>query len=128
MRRLPLIVLCLTLALVGCTTTKDMASSLPPGDMTRGAALFTQAISGTPPCATCHTLDGVTLVGPSLQGYAARAGTRISGVSARDYTYESIVHPPSYLVSGFGNLMYNQYAQRLSAQQVADLIAYLLTL
>ena len=128
MRQLLTIVTCLTLTVVGCSTPADTASSLPPGDAARGSALFTQSINGTPPCATCHTLDGVTLVGPSLQGFAARAGTRINGVSARDYTYESVVHPASYLVSGFGNLMYNQYAQRLSAQQIADLVAYLLTL
>jgi hypothetical protein len=38
------------------------------------------------------------------------------------------MRPADYLVNGFGNSMYNQYGQRLSPQQIADLTAYLLTL
>jgi mono/diheme cytochrome c family protein len=128
MRQLPIIFIGLALTLVACSTNANSADSLPPGDAARGAALFTQAINGAPPCATCHTLDSTTLVGPSLKGFAAIASTRKSGTSARDYAYESIVRPPAYLVSGFGNLMYNRYAQRLSTQQIADLVDYLLTL
>jgi mono/diheme cytochrome c family protein len=102
--------------------------NLPPGDASQGVQLFTQTINGAPPCSTCHTLDGTALVGPSLQGYAANAQTRIEGTSAEDYTHTSIVQPATYLVSGYGNAMYTQYAQRLTPQQIADLIAYLLTL
>jgi hypothetical protein len=40
--------------------------------------------------------------------------------------HQSVVQPAAYIVSGFGNVMFNQYAQRLSAQQIADLVAYLL--
>jgi hypothetical protein len=63
-----------------------------------------------------------------LQGYAAVAATRVEGLSAEAYTRESIMRPAAFLVSGFPNVMYNQYAQRLTPQQMADLIAYLLTL
>jgi len=38
------------------------------------------------------------------------------------------VNPAAYVVSGFANLMYGQYAQQLSPQETADLIAYILTL
>lgn len=103
------------------------AKDLPPGDIARGANLFKQSIDGAPSCSSCHTMDGTALVGPSLQGYGAAAGVRIDGMSAAEYTFQSIVHPASYTVSGFGNLMYNQYAQHLSAQQIADLSAYLLS-
>ena len=116
------------LALAGCSSTPDTADNLPTGDAARGAALFTQSINGAPPCTQCHTLDDSTLIGPSLHGFASRGGARLDGVSAREYAFRSITRPASYLVSGFGNLMYNQYAQRLSTQQIADLIAYLLTL
>ena len=119
----------LLIALAACSPTPSgTAEPLPPGDAARGAELFTQAVGGAPACSTCHTLDGTALVGPSLQGFGAVAATRVEGQSAEDYTHESIMRPPAYLVSGFSNLMYNQYNQRLSSQQVADLIAYLLTL
>jgi len=101
---------------------------LPPGDASRGATLFTQSVNGAPSCSTCHTVDGSALVGPSLKGFAAVAPTRIEGMTAVDYAHNSIIKPPSYIVSGFPNVMYGQYAQQLTAQQIADLIAYVLTL
>ena len=109
-------------------SSASSGDSLPSGDATRGAALFTQSINGAPACSTCHTLDGSTLVGPSLKGYAAVAATRVEGMSAADYTRNSILQPAAYIVSGFPNLMYGQFAQQLTPQQTADLVAYLLTL
>ena len=119
--------------LLACTACSGNAATgstdaLPAGDATRGAALFTQAVSGAPSCSTCHTIDGSTLVGPSFKGYAAVASTRIAGMSAADYTRNSILQPASYIVSGFPNMMYGLYAQQLTPQQTADLVAYLLTL
>src|SRR5437879_1748215 len=114
-------------ALVACSPAADSAKNLPAGDATRGSQLFTQSINGAPTCSSCHSLDDTAITGPGMQGYGARAGTRLPGVSAQDYTYQSIVQPAAYLVPGFGNLMYNQYGQNLSPQQIADLIAYLLT-
>jgi cytochrome c oxidase subunit 2 len=124
-----IIILTFGALMAACSSgSTDSAASLPPGDATRGADLFTQAVGGAPACSTCHTLDGTTLVGPGLEGYAETATTRVEGASALDYTYGSIVRPAAHIVSGFGNTMYNQYAQRLTPQQTADLIAYLLTL
>ncbi len=103
-------------------------SDLPAGDATRGAVLFTQSINGAPTCSSCHNLDDSTLAGPGLKGYGARAGTRVDGQSAAEYTYDSIVQPAAFIVSGFSNSMYTQFGSKLSPQQSADLIAYLLTL
>lgn len=117
------------LVLAACASAAPSATDVPlEGDATRGETLFSEAISGAPPCSTCHTLNGEVLVGPSLQGFGAVAGTRIPDMNAEDYTHQSIVQPAAHLVSGFGNIMYNQYGQRLSAQEIADLTAYLLTL
>ncbi len=112
--------------IVACTPAAT-PQPLPAGDAARGAILFTQPIDGTPLCTGCHTLDGSPLSGPSLKGYGAVAGTRITGMSASDYTVQSLVNPASFLVSSYGNLMYNQYGQHLSGQQIADLVAFLLT-
>lgn len=126
------IIFTLTLVLLMCAAcsppSADAAESLPSGDAGRGAALFTESIAGAPACSTCHTLDDSTLVGPSMKGFSAVAGTRITDTSAVDYTYNSILHPAAYIVSGFSNLMYTQYAQQLTPQETADLVAYLLTL
>src|SRR5579859_7072224 len=102
------------LALAACSGAADSAKNLPPGDAANGAQLFTQSINGAPTCSSCHSLDDSVIVGPGMKGYAARAGTRVPNMSAQDYTYQSIVQPGAYVVSGFGNVMYDQYGQRLS--------------
>jgi len=124
-----LVCVILLLTCAACSSAGGVSGDkLPSGDATRGAALFTQTISGAPACSTCHSLDGSTLVGPSLKGFAAIAPTRIQGMSAVDYARTSILQPASYVVSGFPNVMWGQYAQQLTPQQTADLIAYILTL
>jgi mono/diheme cytochrome c family protein len=115
-------------ALAACSPANTGDTKMPPGDASRGAELFTQAVGGAPACSTCHTLDGSTLVGPSLQGYASVGPTRMEGMSAEEYTQASIVRPAAYIVSGFANTMYNQFQQHLTSQNIADLVAYLLTL
>jgi len=125
------IVLSLLVILVACSSNGEPTLSLttlPPGDPVHGAVLFSQSVNGAPPCTTCHTMDESVLVGPGLKGFGARAGTRISGESAEQYTLESITQPASYLVPGFSNVMYNQYATALTPQDIADLVAYLLSL
>ncbi len=124
-----LIALTLLIALSACASTPAaLPADFPAGDAERGAALYGEVINGAPSCVSCHTLDGSALNGPSLQNYAARAGARVDGQSAEVYTYISLVQPAAHVVSGYANVMYSQYDQRLSAQQIADLMAYLLTL
>jgi mono/diheme cytochrome c family protein len=131
--RMKFLILCFTILVVLTAACSPAApaggfASLPAGDAPRGAQLFTEQVNGAPACSTCHTLDGSALVGPSLQGYAAVAGTRVENQSPQEYTCVSIVQPAAHIVSGFGNVMYAQYGRQLSPQQLSDLIAYLLTL
>ena len=124
---LPISVVVLLFA--GCSTADTSNfQSLPPGDASRGAQLFQQSVNGVPPCASCHSLDGSVIVGPSLKGISTRTGTHIAGMDVTNYTYQSITRPAAYIVSGYSNLMYNQFDQKLTPQQIADLIAYLRTL
>jgi cytochrome c1 len=71
-------------------------------------------------------------VGPTFPGdppLAARAATRKSGYSAELYLYESIVEPNAYIVPGFQkDIMPGNADETLTDQDLADLIAYLMTM
>jgi nitric oxide reductase subunit C len=125
MRQLTLTwLLVLALALVACG---DKSTPAAAGDAAAGEKLFQE--TATPACATCHSLEpGVTLVGPSLATIGAEAGSSVSGMSAEAYLRQSIVEPGANIVEGFNNVMPATYATGLSAQQVDDLVAYMLTL
>jgi mono/diheme cytochrome c family protein len=117
-------------ALAGCAP-EDLPYSLddlPAGDAGHGAALFTQSVNNAPACSACHSTDGSFSPGPPLDGYGQKAGTRVKGQSAEAYAFYSILRPARHLVRGYSNVMPADYATKLSAQDVADLIAYLLTL
>jgi len=99
--------------------------SLPAGNVSGGEQVFT----GKGGCSACHSLDpDERIVGPSLSGVASRAATLTPDYSAEMYIYESIVNPNAYVVEGFqGGIMPTNFEQRLSEQQLADLVAFLLT-
>lgn len=140
MKKLFLILLMLALLAVACgggngdedtEEQKDEPVAGAAGDAAAGEALFKQATIGSQAgCATCHSLEpDRVLVGPSMAGVGARAGTRVSGQSSEDYLRESIVQPDAYTVDGFAaGLMPAAIAGELSDQQLNDLVAYLLTL
>ncbi len=100
------------------------------GDPLRGESLYYETSVGTNAgCRLCHSLDpGVTLVGPSFAGIAARAATRVPGLSAEEYLRQSILEPNAYVVPGFptGQMVQN-LGDILSEEQVDDLVAFLLT-
>lgn len=98
-----------------------------------GEELYTGQTIGSassPGCVTCHSLEeGVTLVGPSHAGLGSRAGTLVAGMSAEDYLKESILEPDAHVVDGFSpGVMYQNYANELTDDEVEALVAYMLTL
>lgn len=98
---------------------------LPPGNATQGESLYFGELN----CQSCHSIDGTALVGPTMAGMAGRAESRIAGYSAEHYLYESIALPCDFVVSGFQCVMPQTYAtEQMDAQDMADVIAYLLTL
>jgi cytochrome c2 len=124
-------VLTVTLALVaacgGGGETSGTGSGAA-GNASNGEALFKQALVGqNPGCATCHSLDGTQLVGPTMQGIAGRAASRVEGESAEEYLHKSLVEPNAYVVEGYVEGVMQSY-EDLSEAQINDLVAYLLTL
>lgn len=100
----------------------DLESELPAGDAASGDAIFHEL-----GCDNCHgPQDGA---GPALTGLGQRAEERAAqaGVpSAEQYLRESILVPCAYEVPGFQcGIMPSDYGQKLDAQALADLIAYL---
>jgi uncharacterized membrane protein/mono/diheme cytochrome c family protein len=118
------------LFLAACSSkgTGYQYSDLPPGDAAHGEELFSQSVNGALACSNCHTTTGGQGAGPSLQDFATVAGSRVNGQSAEEYTFYSILRPSKHLVTGFSNLMPGNYEEKLSKQDTADLISYVLTL
>lgn len=112
----------------------DFTIPLPEGDAERGKALASGALG----CAACHILSNIGPAWTSSEagpGIGTRAQTRFQedayaggATSAIQYLFESITAPNAYVVTGFEpDLMPATYATRMTPQDMADMIAYLLT-
>lgn len=134
MRFMMLIALTLSLfVLSGCESEPPKipfdAIDLSVADAGSGAKLYAQSNGGAPTCVSCHIVNGEGGdIGPALDGIATVAGERVDGQSAEAYFYWSILRPSEHLVKGYSNVMYAQYEDVYEAADIADLIAYLLTL
>lgn len=108
-------------ALTGATPTPDFTR----GDPERGKVLF--SATG---CIQCHAVvPDVQIVGPSLFAVGTRAANHKEDVSAEEYLYESIVEPNVFIAEGFQpDLMPKTFKEVLVPEDIADLIAYLVTL
>ena len=112
----------------------DVQIELPPGDAERGRALA----DGTLGCTVCHSL---TPVGPAWAAsgdqpaLGERAALRVEQAdyaggagTPEQYLIESVADPNAYLVPGFtANVMPINFADRITLQQMADLMAYMLS-
>jgi nitric oxide reductase subunit C len=109
------------------------------GDATRGAQLFERL-----PCASCHDIGRPWPGGdicPNLGNIATEAGRivrrpeyRGRAKDAAGYLRESIVDPDAYLVPGAAyrqadgrSLMPKDFGETLTAADLDDLVAFLLT-
>lgn len=104
---------------------EEILALMPAADAQRGEAL---TVSNA--CIACHSLQkDVRVVGPSWYNVGGTAGERVAGESAGLYLYTSIVDPNAYINEGFvAGLMPQTYKEVLSGEQMADIVAYLLTL
>lgn len=119
-----------------------IAEAIAAGDATNGQAIFvaSYAVGGAQwMCSTCHSVDAsqARLIGPGLWGLYERADERAAESGDTDgvqYVLNSILHPNDYIVPADAvgpypeGLMPANYSEVLSDQDLADLVAYLLTL
>lgn len=108
------------------STVNEVAQAVPDEPVANGRYWFSRSPAN---CATCHSLEpDVVIVGPSLAGVATRVQTRVPGQSAEEYLRNSLLHPGDYVVPGFNNVMAQNLRDVLSADQINNLIALLMTL
>jgi cytochrome c553 len=112
----------------------SQSSGSGAGDVANGKKLYNSATLGTnssPGCVSCHNYDaskGKNDKAPYTAGTAVRSEARVAGMSGADYIKESILKPDAYVVEGFkAGDMYKNWAKELNDQQIADLVAYLVT-
>ncbi len=80
-------------------------------------------------CGACHSTEPDSIiVGPSLAGVAEAGATRVDGLDARAYIYNSIMRPSDYLVAGFDDLMPQDLARKLTGEELDSVAAYVLSL
>ncbi len=79
-------------------------------------------------CVGCHSLDPNQMMsGPTWYHMGDTAAGRVPGESPAFYIHHSIVAPNDYLVPGYqGGIMPADFGQRMSTQELADIVAYLL--
>jgi cytochrome c553 len=104
------------------------------GNAERGKSLYNQATIGkrsAEGCTSCHKYDaseGDEKKAPFTKGTAARAESRVAGMSAEEYVVESIMNPDAYVVENYkAGDMYAKWKEDLSEQEIKDLVAYVLT-
>ncbi len=125
MKKAILVVLILSLLVVvaaACGGGGDKSASGGDADVAAGKALFEKTVlEGNAGCVTCHAREpGKTIVGPSLAGIASKG---------EDFIRESIINPDADVTEGFpAGTMPPDYGQKLSDEQINQLVKYLMTL
>lgn len=104
------------------------------GDPDRGEELYNQSTLGARSaagCVTCHKFDaseGDNVLAPYTSDVKG-AGERVSGLSAEQYLRQSIIDPNAYIVEGYApGVMYQNWGEDLTEQEIVDLVAYLMSL
>ncbi|HEY4584564.1 MAG TPA: cytochrome c [Acidimicrobiia bacterium] len=95
------------------------------------AAARGQVLASETGCLACHTIDGASGVGPTWKGVAGATRPLVSGeqvVADNAYLFNSIVDPPSQVVSGYEPVMPTTYSDQLTEQEINDLVEYIKSL
>lgn len=103
---------------------------------TSSGAGFDIIDSLAPKCTACHrisTKGNRNGPGPNLNGLKDHAGSRVEGLSAREYVKQSILDPSAYIVeecpkSKCVDVMYKKYEEKITPEELDVLVSFLLTL
>jgi len=105
---------------------------MPLGDAERGALLF----GGRYGCVACHgdpQVAGSNLIGPDLGNIGRSGATRIAGLPAEQYIYNSILRPDEFIAPECRAgqpceepTAMPEYASLVTVQDLADLLVYLM--
>jgi len=112
----------------------DITKELPEGDAANGEQLATSL-----GCTACHVAaptgpawppkDGEPGIGTRAQTRPQQPDYTGNAEDAHQYLYEAIVAPDVYIVPGFQpGIMPKTYGNQLTDQDLADMIAYLLSI
>lgn len=108
------------------TTATTTPSSGSSGNVAAGKAVF--AANG---CATCHTFKpaGATgTIGPNLDTEPAVSAKADHNMNLAAFVKQSIVDPNAYIAKGYQpNIMPKTFGKSLSATQLDDLVAFVLS-
>ncbi|MBZ0290900.1 MAG: cytochrome c, partial [Anaerolineae bacterium] len=95
------------------------------GDPLNGQTLYNGALG----CAGCHSNEVVAPLTqntwPALQSGERLSDSALAGYTPEQYLVESIVQPQAYTVPGYAQAMPQNFGERLDAQMLADIIAYI---
>jgi cytochrome c551/c552 len=107
-------------------TTPTTTSSSGGGNTAAGKAVF--ASSG---CASCHTFapaNSSGVIGPNLDTQPAKDAKADGNMALAAFIHQSIVDPNAYIAQGFTKgLMPTTFGTQLSAKQLSDLVAFILS-
>jgi mono/diheme cytochrome c family protein len=105
-----------------------LATDLTTADMVK---IGGELMVGKGLCMTCHTIgQSGALRFPDLEGVAARASSRVPGLSEIEYLAQSLYEPNTYIVPGFnpGMPVINKPPIGLTDPEILCVIAFLQTL
>ena len=118
-------------ALTSDSYMPEVTALLENADAARGEVLVS-----TYECQACH-IEGAGRIAPAYTGLVKRAATRRPPLAAAAYVYEAIINPGIFLAKRentgkdankpYPNSMPANYLERLTDQEMGDVIAYLLT-
>ena len=106
---------------------KCNSADLSPEEMaTLGAEIYR-----TQGCAGCHSIDGVTGVGPTWKGlyeHEVELANDTAVIADEAYLKSSILDPASQIVKGFNPVMPATYKDTLTEAQISQLVEYIKSL
>lgn len=90
-----------------------------------------QRLAQTQGCVTCHSVDGSRIVGPTWKGLAGSQVKLEDGstdTADDEYLHTAIVDPGAQVHQGFPAGVMQSYKDKLSEEQVEDIVAFIKTL